>query len=461
MLPSSDPSDRAPDDSVTAEQINEALRSLQLSDAERRGSAPTRRRGRRLGWVAAFGLLGAAAVAMPWVRAPRVAEVAEVEAVVVAGRDSSDVLLDRSGTVVPRQRVSISAEVPGVIREVCVEEGAKVRKGDVLIRLDDARFRADLEQARAALAQAEAQRDKLKAGALPEELDQARAALAEAEAKVRNLRGEVDRAARALVGGGTSASEMHKLRTELRVAEEDVRCQKSRLKVLEKGAREEDLRAAQSDVDRCRGNLQKAQFYCDRTTIVAPCGGTVLERKAEVGEAVHPEFPSAPLCVLADLGTMEAEVDVQERDLPKLKQAGACQVIPEAYPDRAYRGRVGRMRPAVNKSGAVNVRVTVLDGDDALLADMNCRVKFLEGSTPADAGHVWVPESALRQEGGQSVVYVFEGGVARRRVVERGTASEGSVEVRSGLKPGDVVLLPAPGRPLSEGMPVRPRVKGG
>jgi HlyD family secretion protein len=435
--------------------IAEGLRSLQLGDSERR--RPTRTRLRLpWRWIFALALLGGAAYfGYSWL--PHMEQGEEVEAVVFSTEAKGETLIDKTGNVIPRERKTITPEVGGIITEVNFEEGSKVKKGQVLIRLEEARYKAELDQAKGALATAKAQRDELKAGSRPEEIEQARAALAQAQAHREFLDGEARRLARAGRGDAVTVSDYERNLGLLREAIASERSQKESLKLAELGPRAEKLLAAEAEVVRAQANLDKAQFYCDRTRILAPCDGTILQKSAEVGEAIHVDFQVGSLAVMANLNDLQAEAEVQERELGLLKDATECEVIPEAYHDRKYRAKFERVQPLVNKQrGLVKIKVAILEPDDYLLPDMNCRIVFPRGKGTSAAELPVIPAEACVHEGSDSVVYVLDRLIARRRVIDCGRTIGSSIEVRSGLRQGDVVLIGG-SRPLHDGQSVRPR----
>jgi RND family efflux transporter MFP subunit len=446
---------------VTSERLSpgvaEELRSLQLNDAERRRTSRPRRPLRFGRWFMLTALVAAVPATGYWWW-PTWEQGEEVEAVLFSTEAKTETLLDKTGYIVPRSRVTLSPEVGGVIARIHFDEGTKVKKGTVLMELDDARYKADLDQAKAALASAEAQRDELKAGSRPEEIDQARAALAQTQAHIAFLREEVKRGYKSGVGSAISVSDHERNVGSLREAEATERSQQASLRLAELGPRAEKIQAAEAEVVRARANLDKARFYWDRTRIIAPCNATILEKKVELGEAVHPEVVVGTLCVLADLTDLEAEADVQERDLALLKDADECQVIPDAYPDRSYKAKFERLQPLVSKQrGVVKIKVSILNPDDALLPDMNCRIVFPRCQKSSSAPEVpLLPEEARVREGNGWVVYVLDGRVAQRRILDCGRTIGNQVEVRGGLRGGEVVLL-AGSHPLREGQIVRPR----
>src|SRR5262249_52823177 len=186
-----------------------------------------------------------------------------------------------------------------------------------------------------------------------------------------------------------------------------------------------------------KANVAKALFYYERTRIFAPCDCVVLERKVEIGEAVHPEVLVGTLCVLADLNDLEAEAEVPERDLALLKDAVECQVLPDAYPGRTYRAKFNRLQPLVNRQrGVVKVKVSILNPDDCLLPDMNCRILFPRQGSQASPELPLVPEEAIVREGQDSHVYVLDALTARRRTVDCARTIGGSVAVPQRLRQG-------------------------
>lgn len=444
----------------TSPAIANELRSLQLKDAERRSPVrrgPRRRLGR---WFLLAILLVAAGGGGAWWWWNRIPSGEEVDVIIFTSEAKGETLLDKTGYVVPRNRITLSPEVGGIITKIHVEEGTRVKKGDLLIELDDARFKADWEQARAALAAAEAQRDELKAGARPEEIEEARASLEQTQARLAYLRDEVRRGLRSGVGSAISLAEHQRNVGTLHEAEAMERSQKAHLRLIEQGPRKEKIQVAEAEVLRAKANLAKALFYYERTRILAPCDCVVLERKVEIGEAVHPEVLVGTLCVLADLNDLEAEAEVPERDLALLKDAVECQVLPDAYPGQSYRARFNRLQPLVNRQrGVVKVRVSILNPDDTLLPDMNCRILFpRQGGSQANPDFSLVPEQAIVREGQDTLVYVLDGQTARKRPVDCGRTIGGSIEIRHGLRQGDVVLLVGT-KTVHDGDSVRPRFK--
>jgi len=177
------------------------------------------------------------------------------------------------------------------------------------------------------------------------------------------------------------------------------------------------------------------------------------------GENTDPSSSSGsgkrPSNTAVDLDDMEAEVDVQERDLHLVKVGTPCEIIADAYPERIYRGHLQRMQPLVNRQrGVVQVKVAIDKPDSFLLPDMNARVLFLKeaSSRNPDQDLPRIPLKALVPGSDPPAVFILDGSMARLRVIDLGATVGDSVQVRGGLQAEDKVLLPG-AQPLTDGKP--------
>jgi RND family efflux transporter MFP subunit len=210
--------------------------------------------------------------------------------------------------------------------------------------------------------------------------------------------------------------------------------------------REAQVQAANAAIGMARANLEN-------TLIRAPFDGTVLRKDAEVGEVVAPAVTGGGLTrgavvTMADLETLEVEVDVNEAYIAQIRDAQPTRIQLNAYPDTTFAGRVRQIVPTADRQRAtVLVKVSVLDRDPRILPEMGATVEFL---TPDDAAaavapaRVFVPADAVRNEGGEEVVWLVRDGRLEMRRIEAGPVSAGSREVRSGLSGGETVVVEGP-----------------
>ena len=335
-----------------------------------------------------------------------------------------------NGYVVARTRASVSSKVPGRLAFLGVSEGSHVRRGQVIARLENGDYAAQVAQAEANLAAARAQ-------------------LAEAEA----TRLQQEREARRLRAIRTANPAL--------MSEADVESAESRAAVAAARAQ-----SAESGVRAADAALRYARVSLANTEIRAPFTGTVLRKEAEVGEVVAPSvgggLTRGAVVTMADLATLEVEVDVNEAYIARIRGGQPARLTLDAYPDTAFRAHVRQVVPTADRQRAtVQVKVAIDDRDPRILPEMGARVDFLEPETrrAADAAmttarRIRVPAEAVKEQGGQTVVWLVRDERLESRPVQAGPASGGFREIRSGLNGGELLLLSGVEAPQS-GMRVK------
>jgi multidrug efflux pump subunit AcrA (membrane-fusion protein) len=150
---------------------------------------------------------------------------------------------------------------------------------------------------------------------------------------------------------------------------------------------------------------------------------------------------------------------VNETNISKVRVGQKAEVATEARPDRKYTGEVRQVVPTADRTkGIVQVKIRLLDLDDALLPEMAARASLLRDGAEAGAPRKLIaPRGAVRDRGGRRVVFVVENGRARMQVVEAGAEGEDGVEIRSGLRGGEEVVTG--GAVVEDGLEVKRREK--
>ena len=364
----------------------------------------------RLPWILVVLVLVLAIAAFAWMRlAPRAIEVSVGTAEASGGGSVSGAGISANGYVVARTKASVSSKVLGRLSWIGVTEGARVQRGQVLARIENADYQAAVNAARANEAQFEAQ------------LGQARRELQRAQA----------------------------LRKENVVSDADLEAAQTKLDVL----------LAQLNSARSQAKLSEANL--DNTRVVAPFSGTILRKDAEVGEIVAPSSAGGGLTrtaivTMADLQTLEVEVDVNEAYIAQVTNGQAARITLDAYPDTSFAGTVRQVVPTADRQKAtVLVKVAIDDKDPRILPEMGARVDFVpEGQTVAQAAaprKVYVPKAALV---GGGRVWIVADGKAKSQSVTTGVQDGARVEVKVGLA-GDEVVIVSPPEGLKDGAPVR------
>ncbi|MDR7611465.1 MAG: efflux RND transporter periplasmic adaptor subunit [Armatimonadota bacterium] len=380
-------------------------------------------------------------------------------------RGTVTVTVTGTGTVEPAALVEVRSRATGRVTRVVVDEGQPVRRGQVLVELDDPDARAAAEAARAALqsalaaeASARARLAQLRAGPSAAEIAQAAEAVAQAEATLARARDTLARQERLLAEGYVAQAVVDQARAEVEIAASQLRAARARLADLRATPRPEDVaqaeaavRQAAAQVQQVRATLRQAEERLGETRITAPIDGVVVQKAVDVGQTVigGGGVGGTLVIVLARVDPLYATVYVDEADVAGIRPGMPVTLTADALPEQAVRGRVVRIaaRAVVNQNVTqFAVKVALEDPPPALRLGMTVDAEFVVARA---ADVLVVPREAVR---GTTVTVVRNGRLEPRRV--RAGLSDGRlVEVREGLAEGEVVFL-------GYGRPQSPEVQG-
>ena len=392
-------------------------------DREPKSDAPRRRRRRSPILPMAIGLLIVGGAVLLWrsdllpFRRPEVSVALARASERGGGNLAGAPVLSATGYVVARVRAAVAPEVTGRLVQLRVDVGDHVERGAVIGQLADEDLVAREKQAVAEVAAADAM-------------------LGEERARRDDLVREAARQRELLARGLSSQSVHDAAQTAATVSE---------ARIASASARHETSRASL--------NVVRAQL--EKMRIRAPFDGTVLEKNAELGEIVGPAFGGStasgggvPVVTMADLKSVEVEVDVNETYIRRVEPGMKAQITLDAYPDQVYEGEIRQIVPTADRQRAtVQVKVSFTHPDEHVLPEMGARVAFLAPAAPAGEAaaertlQVWVPEQAIRRTQDQMTVYVLRGDRVAEVPVEIGPQLGSDVQILKGLGPGERVIL--------------------
>jgi RND family efflux transporter MFP subunit len=378
-----------------------------------RSATPAARTRRRL-WPWAMGAAALAAAALAGFAALGGARTVEIAVVTTAYPSQAITVLNATGYVVAQRKAAVASKATGRLEWLGVMEGSRVRKDEVIARLESRDVAASREQAAANVKVAQAN------------LEQARAELREAE---QNLKRSRDLAAKDYISGSaldTAVARFDKARAGVQSGEAS-------------------LAVAQA-------NLKAAEVALDQTLIRAPFDGVVLTKNANVGDNITPFSQAAEtkgaVVTIADMTTLEVEADVAESSLGRIKVGQPCEIQLDAVPDHRFAGVIQRIVPTVDRAKAtVLVKIRFLERDGRILPDMSAKVAFLERALGAEDRKpvTVVPRQALVEWNGAKAVFAVREGRAVATPVQAARTIGEFVEV-AGVVAGDKVVL----RPLAK-----------
>lgn len=323
-------------------------------------------------------------------------------------------LLNASGYLVAQRKAAVAAKVTGRLEWLGVEEGTRVKSGQILARLENQDLAASLDQVRASVQTATAN------------LEQAQA--------------EQDDAAKSYERQKELIKQGIVARSEYDMAE--ARYRRSAAAVV----------AAKSSIRTASAALRGAEVAYDYSRIRAPFDGVVLTKNADVGDIITPlgaaANAKAAVVTIADLASLLVEADVAESSLGQVVVGQPCEITLDALPGSRFRGRVHTIVPTADRSKAsVLVKVSFVDRVPRILPEMSAKVAFLsrEATLQDQQPRLAVNPQVVTGQGSQARVYRVVEGRARAVPVTVGQRVGDLLEI-GGLQPGERVVLKPSGR---------------
>jgi RND family efflux transporter MFP subunit len=349
-----------------------------------------------------------------WLTRPKAIEVRTVVAREISGASGDHTVLNASGYVTARRAATVSSKVTGKVIEVLIEEGMKVKEGQVVARLDDTNVKAGLDVAQA-------------------QLESARAALDETRVQLKQANQEFQRI------------------TEL--AKQHIASQ-SDLDLAESNAKSLQAHLAQQQVDVtvAERNLVTWQQQMDDMVIRAPFDGVVTTKDAQPGEMISPVsagggFTRTGIGTVVDMGSLEIEIDVNESYINRVEPGQPVVATLDAYPDWKIPCKVIAIIPTADRQkSTVKVRVGFDKLDPRILPEMSVKVAFREtgGGTATAIRAVLIPKSAVQSQDGRDVVFVVQNGRAERRAVTVSDTQGDDSVLSAGVSAGESVVVDSP-----------------
>jgi HlyD family secretion protein len=395
-----------------------------------------------------------------------------------------------SGEIKPKEYINIGASAMGQIAEVLVKEGDKVRKGQLLARIEDIQPAADVQAQRAALSSAEADSAASEAGlqAADDAIRTAQADVDKNKADLERMKSDFDRAA-SLYKDQLMAAQDYELKKATYDAQLAV-VRQSEVKVVQAKAQREQtaaqLTSAQRKIVQARANLARFSDVLQKYNAFAPRDGVITDLPVRVGETVVPGIQNSAastIMTLADTSLVTAELRVDEADIVNVKLNQVADITIDAIPNRTFKGHVSEIgnmalvrstgqvasQSAVSSQEAKDFKVVIIidNPPDEARPGLSCTAKITtathqnvttipiqaltvrqrgdleprkseKGAAQAAAAIDPVAEKQRKEE--IQGVFVVSNGKAEFHKVDTGITGTTDIEVLSGLKPGDEIV---------------------
>lgn len=405
-------------------------------------------------------------------------------------RSDVDVKITATGVIRPYKQVKVSPKQMGLIRTLYVKQGDRVKRGDIIAKMDDINLSAQLEGARAAYLVALDQYEKSKRGNRPQEIAaagfqtlRADKAVSAAQQNVRRLQLQVKSIKAQALRDDTNAkrqqmlatngaiSEQDRLNaetqakvsaTQLEITEQELRqaetavlqaqaelaATRQQTNLVESGNRAEDISAAMHNMMQAKANLTHLQTQINDTTVRAPFDGIITQKYADEGAIVTPTTSSATnsatsSSIVALAGALEMVAQVSEADIAKIELGQEVEIVANALPGKSFSGFVSQIAPeAIITSNVTTfeVHAELGEADASLLSGMNVSAKFIAGT---EENVILVPTVAIVSRRGQPGVLLANdpNKEPEWKPVTVGPTVDNRTVIRTGLNDGDKIAM--------------------
>jgi RND family efflux transporter MFP subunit len=353
------------------------------------------------------------AAALFWMGVFSPAQSVEVATVSQTYPSQSFTLLNASGYVVAQRKAAVASKITSRLMELSVEEGSRVKKGDIIARLegDDAKAARDQAQANLSVSRYS--------------LTQARAEQEDAKISYEREKGLL--------------SQEYTTKAQHDAAE-------ARYKKALAG-----VSGAESAVKAAEAALEGARVSVEYTLVRAPFDAVVLTKNADIGDIITPlgaaANAKAAVVTIADMNSLQVEADVSESNLEQVKAGQPCEIQLDALPDKRFRGEVHMVIPTADRSKAtVMVKVRFLDKDPRILPEMSAKVAFLSKavSPEEEKSRTTINPAAVVSRNNKTMAFVIKGGQVEEQEITTGEKLGDLLVVTGGVRAGDRVVLNPP-----------------
>jgi HlyD family secretion protein len=429
------------------DNLSSELNKLKIDKSKRAQPAPRRKTTLFviLVVVVIVALLGVASL-----RRPAAAATVEVVRPRMEASSQSAVLM-ATGYVIAHHKIQVGSKIAGRVAWIGVEKGDRVKREQVVVRLEDREYRAQYDQAKSAFDAAQARMQELERGSRPEEIDRAKHDVERAQADLQTADSQLKRIQGLVREGVAAAQQLDDAKGRYDSARANLAALTKTYELIKQGPRQEQIENARSEAARAKAAAEYAKTILDAAEIRVPSDGTILERNVEQGEMVTTSFvgdrgAKSFVVTLADLSDIQVELDINQNDFNRIVADQPCSVVTDAYPDREYKCRVDEISPEANRQKAtIQVKVKFLQPDQYIRPDMNARVTFLEpggkGRQDNEERLFAVPKRAVLDRDSGKVVYVVsEGKVQAKPIVVRKEVGT-DVFVSAGLLGNEAIIV--------------------
>lgn len=323
------------------------------------------------------------------------------------------------GEAVTNKKIVIKPEVAGIVKCLNIAESQYVKKGDLLVEMDDREFRLELERAQAS-----------RLRVLSELLVEKRFGQKKGSSvivdrpKIQKAKEDYKRAKQLYLKGFLSKQGVEKAHSQYEFA------------LIESGQKKDEILAASKGLTQAEVDVKRAQINLEKTKIRAPFSGIITDIKISSQESLA---RGRDLFTLVNISQIRVQARVIESEIGKMKVGREVDLKFSAYPDKYFKGRVKAISPVINtEDKTCKVLIDMTNPEEKIKPGMHAEVEI---AAEIYEDRLLVPQQAILIRAGKKLVFVVEDGIAKWRYIEVGLENEDYAEVLEGIEEGEQVIL--------------------
>ena len=372
-------------------------------------------------------------------------------------RGDLTVKISATGVVEPNFKVEVKSKASGEVLKFPFEEGDVVKKGALLLQLDESDEQRNVAKAKAEKSSSIAKLRKAETALLLQEtkyqtdLQKARSEVQSAEANLKESEDKLKRQKDLFEEKFTAREQLDAAQTAYTVNKENLIQSKTQLQVAldsihDITMKKNEIELAKAEVERSEIALDETQERLNETEIYAPITGVIIEKLVEEGQIIASGISNVsggtPLATIADMSRLYIIADVDETDVGSVKLDQNVTLSADAFPGKAFEGKVRRIAPqgiVENSITIFKVKIEILgSGKNILKPVMSANIEIVTHSVKDT---LYISRGAVRKEDGSPYVVVLESGTPRKVPIETGIENAIHTQVVSGLDLEQQVIL--------------------
>lgn len=338
------------------------------------------------------------------------------------------------GEIISKEAVRMSSTIPGRIQKAPQTNGEEVNKGQTLFRIENTDLQSSVSQAKSAIGVAQANLEKIKTGSREQEILAMEENVQAAKVGYESASLNAERFTALLESGAISQQQMDQAQTELQVAESKYNSLQHQLEQMKEGPEQENIQVGEAQLQQAQVTYNTALAKVKDLSIASPLSGLITDIQVEEGEFVN---PGMPLATIHNIEQVYVQVQIPESIYLSLKQGEQVQVnIPSV--NHTYSGSMMELNPHADpRSKLFSVKILINNEKKLLKPGMTAEAHIpIVNKSKA----LIIPVDTIINDKGQSVVYIIEDQLAKKRNIQTGIRTNTNIEVLSGLQLGEQII---------------------